>query len=53
VRKPFGILADLAEGLLLKNSRDDKTANELFIAGVRGWETGLRRHMDDGKPASA
>jgi len=27
----------LAEGLLRKDSRGDKTAIELFIAGVRGW----------------
>jgi hypothetical protein len=26
-----------------KNSRDNKTAIELFIAGVRGWEAELRR----------
>jgi len=29
--------------------RGDKTAIELFIAGLRGWEAGLRRRMDDGK----
>jgi hypothetical protein len=29
--------------------RGDKTAMELFIAGVRGWEAGLRRWLDDGK----
>jgi hypothetical protein len=32
----------------LKNSRGDKTAIELFVAGVRGWEAGLRRRMEDG-----
>jgi hypothetical protein len=40
MRKPFDVLA---EGLLSKNSRGDKTAIEPFIAGVRGWEAGLRR----------
>ena len=30
-------------------NRDDRTAIELFIDGVRGWETGLRRRLDDGK----
>ena len=30
-------------------SRDDKTAIELFVAGVRGWEAGLRRKLEDGK----
>jgi hypothetical protein len=24
----------------------DRTAIELFIAGVRGWEVGLRRHVE-------
>jgi hypothetical protein len=27
-------------------SRDDKTAIELFIGGVRGWEAGLRRRLE-------
>jgi hypothetical protein len=30
-------------------SRDDRMAIELFLAGIRGWEAGLRRRMDDGK----
>jgi hypothetical protein len=33
----------LAEGLTVKKARGDKTAIDLFIAGVRGWEAGLRR----------
>ncbi len=33
-------------------SRGNKTPLELFLAGVRGWSTGLRRRMDDGKPFS-
>ena len=45
MRKPFDVLA---EGLLLKNSRGDKTAIELFLAGVRGWKVGIRRRLDDG-----
>jgi hypothetical protein len=32
--KPFDVLA---EGLISENSRGDKTAIELFVAGVRGW----------------
>jgi len=32
-------------------SRGDKTAMELFLAGVQGWEAGLRRQMDDGNAA--
>jgi len=40
IRKPFDVLA---EGLLVQSSRGDKTAIELFIAGVHGWEAGLRR----------
>jgi hypothetical protein len=40
LRKPFDVLA---EGLLSEKSRGDKTPIELFIAGVQGWETALRR----------
>ena len=36
MRKPFDVLA---EGLISKNSRDNKTAIELFLVGVRGWES--------------
>ena len=32
MRKPFDVLA---EGLLSENSRGDKTAIELFLAGIR------------------
>ena len=46
MRKLFDVLA---EGLVSENSRGDKTAIELFLAGVRGWEAGLRRRLDDGK----
>jgi hypothetical protein len=28
----------------------DWTPLELFLAGIRGWEAGLRRRIDDGKP---
>jgi hypothetical protein len=28
-----------------ENSRDDKTAIELFLGGVAGWEAGLRRQF--------
>ncbi len=30
-------------------SRGDKTPLELFLGGVAGWDTGLRRRLDDGK----
>jgi hypothetical protein len=40
MRKPFDVLA---EGLISKNSRGDKTAIELFTSGIRGWEHGFRR----------
>ena len=46
MRKPFEVLA---EGLLSKNSRDNKTAIELFLAGVQGLEAGVRRKLEDGK----
>jgi len=34
MRRPFDVLA---EKLLLKNSRDNKTAIELFLDGVKCW----------------
>jgi hypothetical protein len=46
IRKPFDVLA---EGLVSKNSRGDKTAIELFLAGVQGWEAVLRRGLEVGK----
>jgi hypothetical protein len=39
MRKHFDVLA---EGLISKNSRDNKTAIELFLARVRGWGNALR-----------
>jgi hypothetical protein len=48
MRKPFDVLA---EGLVSKNSRDNKTAIELFVAGVRGWEAKLRRFLESEKPS--
>ena len=44
--KPFD---SLAKGLLVLSNRDNKTAIELFLAGVRGWESGLQRRLDDAK----
>ena len=44
--KPFDVLA---EGLLSKISRGNKTAIELFLAGLGGWDAIMRRRMDDGK----
>jgi hypothetical protein len=32
-----------------RNIRGDKTPLELFLAGIRGWEAGLRRQFDNGK----
>jgi hypothetical protein len=50
MRKPFdGPRGYPAEGPVSENIRDDKTAIELFIAGVCGWEAGLRQQMDAGK----
>jgi hypothetical protein len=37
MRKPFDVLA---EGLLSEKSRGDWTPLELFVAGVRSWESG-------------
>jgi hypothetical protein len=50
MRKPFDVLA---EGFISKDNRGDRTAIELFLAGVRGWEGRLRRRMEDGKPSPA
>jgi hypothetical protein len=49
MKKPFDVLA---EGLISKNSRGDKTAIELFVAGIRSWEAGVRNQLIDGKPVS-
>jgi hypothetical protein len=38
--KPFDVLVD---GLISKDIRGDKTAIELFVVNVQGWEAGLRR----------
>jgi hypothetical protein len=32
----------------MKKSGEDRTAIELFIAGVQGWEVPLRRQMEGG-----
>jgi hypothetical protein len=49
MRKPFDVLA---EGLVSENSRGDKTPLELFLAGVRALEAGLRRRMYAGSPVA-
>jgi len=46
MRKPFDVLA---EGLVSEKSRSDKTPLELFLAGIRGWEAGHWRWLDDGR----
>jgi hypothetical protein len=43
MKKPFDVLA---EGLLSKNSRGDWTPLELFVAGIRGWESRLQQLVD-------
>jgi hypothetical protein len=44
MRKPFG---DNAEGLVSKNSRHNKTAIELFVAGLACWCSAIREHFID------
>jgi len=45
MRKPFDVLI---VGLHYeKQSRDDKTAIELFFAGVRSWGAAIRRRLDN------
>jgi hypothetical protein len=39
LRKPFDVLA---EGLLSEKSRDDRTAIELFVAGIAVWHESTR-----------
>jgi hypothetical protein len=46
MRKPFDVLV---EGLSVSLSRGDKTAIELFLTGIWGWEAGLRRKLENGK----
>jgi hypothetical protein len=43
MKKTFDVLA---EGLRSEKSRDNRTAIELFLIGIRGWEAGLRRFLD-------
>lgn len=49
IRKPFDVIA---EGLVSEKSRGDKTAIELLVAGVGGWEHRLRQRLSGGKHAS-
>jgi hypothetical protein len=44
MRKPFDVLA---EGLISKTSGEDRTAIELFVAGVRGWEAAIRHRLEE------
>jgi hypothetical protein len=44
IRKPFDVLV---KGLLVPQSGEARTAIELFIAGIQGWEAGLLRILDD------
>jgi len=41
-RKPFDVLA---EGIIAKDSRGDKTPLELFVASVGDWEAAVQRRM--------
>ena len=43
MRKPFDVLA---EELVSQNGRDDRTAIELLVAGIRSWDAGLRQRLD-------
>jgi hypothetical protein len=42
MKKPFDVLA---EGLISKNNRGDRTLLELFLVGIRGWEAELQRRL--------
>src|SRR5262249_37699784 len=45
VNFPQEIRIRVTVALHFLQSRGDKTAIELFVAGVRGWEAGLRRYL--------
>ncbi len=36
----------LMQGLVMKKSRGDKTAIELFLSEIRSWDAGLRRNLN-------
>jgi hypothetical protein len=38
--------AAAVEAVKHQNTRDDKTAIELFLTGIWGWEAGLRRKLE-------
>ena len=48
VAKRKQLFAEVGPRAVVILSRGDKTAIELFTQGVGGWDTGLRRRMDDG-----
>ena len=43
MRKPFNVLS---EGILSEKNRDDRTAIELFLREIRGWEVEIRRQLE-------
>ena len=45
--KPFDVLV---KGLSVPSNRGDKTAIELFLAGVRGWESWFQKRLDGARP---
>ena len=49
MRNPFNVLA---EGLVSENCRGERTAIELFLAGVQGREAGLWRRLCHRKTAA-
>jgi hypothetical protein len=49
MRNPLNLLA---EGLIAKKDRGDKTPLELFLAGIASWDAVSRRRMEDGNPVS-
>ena len=46
MRKPFDVLV---EGQFRKESGEDRTAIELFIKAIEGWEAEVRRQMGEVK----
>ena len=49
MRNPLNVLA---KGLIAKKDRGDWTPLELFVAGIQGWEAGLRRQFENSNSKS-
>jgi hypothetical protein len=53
LQKEKRLVADGQRRVVCDSSRGDKTPLELFMAGIQGWEAGLRRRLDDASRKSS